>query len=523
MGTVLAKIPKYAQWLLDCGKGACDNTQRTVLMPTNEAFDTYLRSKGTTLTKLLAKTGGGRKALQAVLRCHVLRPAIALTSVNITAAAAPLTFKSLQGPALIFSTTTSGGVEVKCGANSAAAVVQADISTGKSVVHVIDSVLECEAAPSPSPPPPPRPRPPSPQPPVPSPRQPPPSPPPSPPPPNPAPSSPELPSPPSPDPPSPEPPSPDPPSPPPSPPPTPPSPPATPSPPLPPSPEPSPPALPPPTAPPSPPLNPSPPNPPPPPPWYSLGGLDTYPFCGGEICVRPQRCSPNRQCYCGEGPACGGDEGCWATQDMPGWPSPPNATCVAQERFCSSGNAPLLCDPGQFCWDKVNCLARGQLRITLERWTSYGDLDLWVTNPLNQTVWWNSDGISEDETRVPKRLGIGFQDNGWAVLDPQSGSYGPESVYYIDTNPLDNTPAYPIPSGNYYVCARSYVIFVDPADQLKYPVTVTAFAESARYGINMRHTVTLYENNFESSLSSADDPPPCSASSPSLVMTVAVP
>ncbi|PNW70277.1 hypothetical protein CHLRE_17g713150v5 [Chlamydomonas reinhardtii] len=526
-GTILAKIPKYAQWLLDCGTGACDNAQRTLLMPTDMALDTYLKAKGTTLTKMLAKTGGGRKALQAVLRCHVLQPSIALTSVNITAAAAPLSYKSLQGPSLTFAESSSGGVTVECGANSVAEVVHADITTGKSVVHLIDTVLQCQAAPSP--PPPPSPSPPSlptpnssPSPPSPETPPPPSSPPPSPPPSSPPPPEPSLPDPPSLEPPSLNPPSPDPPSLPPTPPSAPLTPPSPPSPPLPPSPAPSPPDPPSPPAPPSPPLQPSPPNPPPPPPWYSLGGLDSYPFCAGEVCSRPQLCTAERKCMCGTGPGCGGNTACWATPDMAGWPTPPAASCVVQERICSTwdGN-PRLCLPDFFCYKDIYCMSRGQLRIMLESWTSVGDLDMWVTNPLNQTVWWNSDGWNADETRDPKWLPYGFEDNGYAVLDTQSDQYGPENVYYIDKNWQDGTPAAPLPSGNFYVCARVYIQDLDPSVWLKFPVIVTTIAESAKYGINMRTVVTLRDANFEPSTPTLESD--CTASSPSLVMTIPIP
>lgn len=63
----------------------------------------------------------------------------------------------------------------------------------------------------------------------------------------------------------------------------------------------------------------------------------------------------------------------------------------------------------QFCYKDIYCMSRGQLRIMLESWTSVGDLDMWVTNPLNQTVWWNSDGWNADETRDPKWLPYGFE------------------------------------------------------------------------------------------------------------------
>ncbi|KAG2438012.1 hypothetical protein HXX76_005626 [Chlamydomonas incerta] len=396
--------------------------------PRHQAFDAYLKAKGTTLSQVLAKTGGDRKALQAVLRCHVLRPFIALTSGNISAAAAPLSFKSLQGPSLTFTKTASGGVEVECGVNSAAEVVQADITTGKV------------------------------------------------------------------------------------------------GPPLPPSPAPSPPNPPSPATPPAPPRLPSPPNPPPPPPWYSIGGLDSYPFCAGEVCSRPQLCTADRKCMCGTGPACAGNTACWATPDMAGWPTPPAANCVIQERICAKADGtPLLCDEDWFCFKDIYCMSRGQLRVMFESWTPVGDLDIWVTNPLNQTVWWNSDGWSYDEARTPQWLPVGFPNNGYAVLYPQSDQNGPENVFYIAKNPADGTPAAPLPSGNFYVCGRIYIEGIDPANQMKPPVIVTTIAESAKYGINMRTVVTLYDANFEPSAPSSQDPPPCSATSPSLVMTIPIP
>lgn len=108
------------------------NTTWTVFAPTNEAFTAALTKLGLTADKLLAD----KDTLTKVLQFHVVPGSAALSS---TLKDGLIVSTALPGKSLKIN-VKDGKVSVT-GGDVTANVVKADVTAGKSVVHVIDAVL----------------------------------------------------------------------------------------------------------------------------------------------------------------------------------------------------------------------------------------------------------------------------------------------------------------------------------------------------------------------------------------------
>lgn len=117
------------------------NLVATVFAPSNSAFASYLSSKNLTAAQLLASP-----ALASILEFHVV-PDVAAKAANLTSG---MELKTLLGPNLTIF--LEGSTIIVGGGSNNATVTTPDIVAGKSIVHIIDSVLiPPSAAPAPAP------------------------------------------------------------------------------------------------------------------------------------------------------------------------------------------------------------------------------------------------------------------------------------------------------------------------------------------------------------------------------------